>query len=148
MDLLRILSLAPRWLGLFAGLRLARLRLQMRRWAPANWLDLLALFAAAAALVAIILGIAASATAAEPIVLECDLLGGGNGVYIGFGSPWHGMIAIDNTWTVDDYTFSKDFGADSGTFTISRSTGAITQISHGWPRTGSCKAASRENRKF
>jgi hypothetical protein len=70
---------------------------------------------------------------AEPIVLECDLRAGTRGVNIMWGSAWHGLLFIDKTWWVDDYSFSKHFppeGTEHGyKLNISRSSGLVVQQS-------------------
>ena len=89
--------------------------------------------------------------AADPIVLECDLPGAGTpGVFIGFGSAWHGLIVIDNTWSIDDYTFRKSYKDITQVIklTISRSSGRITEAEGDYSRTGTCHLVSKENRRF
>jgi hypothetical protein len=84
---------------------------------------------------------------AEPIVLECDLPGAGTpGVEIGWGAAWHGFIEIDDNWSTDDYSFRRDY--PTYRMTISRNSGAIVQEKSGHSRTGSCRVASKENRRF
>jgi hypothetical protein len=84
---------------------------------------------------------------AEPITLECDLPGAGTpGVEIGWGAAWHGLLLIDNSWVIDDYSFYKRSGSSS--MEISRSSGIITQQDGGHRRTGSCRPVSKENRRF
>jgi hypothetical protein len=84
---------------------------------------------------------------AEPIVLECDLPGAGTpGVPIVY-QPWHGQFLIDNTWSTDDYKFSK-YIKGTGLITISRITGRITQQEETISRIGSCQLASSKNRRF
>lgn len=93
----------------------------------------------------------AETASAEPIVLECDLPGAGTpGVHIAFGSAWHGLLMIDNTWEINDYTFHKSFpdGTQTYTITIARASGRITQQEMGYSRTGTCQLASKENRRF
>ncbi len=86
---------------------------------------------------------------AEPTVLECDLPGAGTpGIEISWGAAWHGLLLIDNSWAINDYTFQKDFGYDHGVITISRSSGIITQQQGSHRRTGSCRVVSKENRRF
>jgi hypothetical protein len=84
---------------------------------------------------------------ADEIVLECELPGAGTpGVEIGWGAKWHGFIAIDKTWTVDDYVFKQR--GPNGTIEISRNSGAIVQTEGEHRRTGTCKRASKEDRRF
>lgn len=89
---------------------------------------------------------------AEQIVLECNLPGAGTpGVYVGFGSAWHGFLSIDNSWRINDYSFQKslqDAHGNEFTITISRSSGAITQQQDNNSRTGSCRLVSKEDRRF
>ncbi len=89
----------------------------------------------------------ADAALAEPIVLECDLPGVGTpGVELGWGPAWHGFIQIDDNWSTDDYTFQRDY--PTYRMTISRNSSAIVQEKSGHSRTGSCRLASKENRRF
>jgi hypothetical protein len=93
--------------------------------------------------------VVAATVSAEPIVLECDLPGiGTSGVYIGFGPAWHGLLLIDKSWYIDDYSFGKDINGGTSKLLISRSSGAITESKGAYTRTGSCKKASPENRRF
>jgi hypothetical protein len=84
-------------------------------------------------------------------VLECDLPGVGmRGVEISWGAAWHGFLVIDGTWTIDDYSFRKEFpnGGYPYKIEVSRSSGSIVQQQGEHRRTGSCKEVTKENRRF
>lgn len=97
------------------------------------------------AMAALMLAFSGPAIAAEPIVLECELPASETP---NFKFPkWHSLIPIDETWTVNDCAFLKQTARDRK-MVISRSSGTMVVTIGNDERIGTCKRASKDDRRF